>query len=140
MGSDRQARVVGKTFTYSRVLSYILLIYLLVYLTERSFILSFISPLSISILSVGLSWIVESFIFSTTFVPTSQSFPSSENSRSHLEHARIEHFSMLLSSIIPTTWLTPFGECQNFPPAQLLSADRLTTQRDLRSSASCRAL
>ena len=29
---------------------------------------------------------------------------------------------MLLSSIIPTTWLTPFGECQNFPPAQLRSS------------------
>ena len=65
--------IVGKTFTYSGVLLYILLIYLLVYLTERSFILSFISSLSISILSVGLSWIVESFIFAIPFAST-QSF------------------------------------------------------------------
>ena len=59
--------------------------YLLVYQTGRSFILF---P-SIPIISVGLSWIVESFIFAIPFVST-QSFPSSENSRSHLEFARIE--------------------------------------------------
>ena len=44
----------------------------------KTFILSFISSLSILLLSVGLSWIVESFIFEISFTST-QSFPSSES-------------------------------------------------------------
>ena len=85
--------------------------YLLVYLTEFSFILSVISS-SIFILTVGSSWIVESFISSRylsfrllSFFPASEcvslfvfyyrSVLTGYNSRSHLELAGIAHSPLL---------------------------------------------